>query len=40
MRFLADVFEKNIDLDVLDDVWKIQNIMLTMNISDVFQSIN
>ena len=33
-------FWKNIDLNVLDNVWKIQNIMLTMHISDIFQTIN
>ena len=38
MRFLADV-KKNIDLDVFDDVWKTQNIMLTMHINDLFQTI-
>ena len=33
------MFKKNIDLNVFDDVWKNQNIMLTMHISDVFQMI-
>ena len=31
--------KKNINLDVFDDVWKTQNIMLTMHISDVFRMI-
>ena len=33
------MFKKNINLDVFDDVWKTQNIMLTMHINDVFQTI-
>ena len=39
MQFLNDFFKKNIDLDVFDDVWKNWNIVLTMHISDVFQTI-
>ena len=38
MQFVCDL-KKNIDLDVFDDVWKTQNIMLTMHINDVFQTI-
>ena len=36
MRFLADVFDKT-STSMFE---KIQNIMLTMHISDVFQTIN
>ena len=40
MRFLADVFEKTSTSMFWTMFEKIQNIMLTMHISDVFQTIN
>ena len=35
----SQCLEKNIDLDVLEYVWKNPNIILTMHINDVFQTI-
>ena len=40
MRFLADVFDKTSTSIFWTMFEKIQNIMLTMHISDVFQTIN
>ena len=40
MRFLADVFEKTSTSMFWTMFEKIQNIMLTMHISDVFQTID
>ena len=40
MQFLADVFDKTSTLMFWTMFDKIQNIMLTMHISDVFQTIN
>jgi len=40
MRFLADVFDKTSTSMFWTMFGKIQNIMLTMHISDVFQTIN
>jgi len=40
MRFLADVFDKTSTSMFWTMFEKIQNIMLTMHISDVFQTIN
>ena len=40
MRFLADVFDKASTSMFWTMFEKIQNIMLTMHISDVFQTVN
>ena len=40
MKFLADVFDKTSTSMFWTMFEKIQNIMLTMHISDVFQTIN
>ena len=40
MRFLADVFDKKSTSMFCTMFEKIQNIMLTMHISDVFQTIS
>jgi len=40
MRFLADVFDKTSTSMFWTMFEKIQNIMLTMHISDVFQTMN